>query len=301
MTALSHTAAVIVTFNRSAKLMQVLDALAAQTVAPDLIYVVDNASTDTTPDLVQARAATMPSLRYLRLPKNIGGAGGFHEGMKAAYAQGANYLWISDDDAYPEPDALEKLLAAIQGFEADHGWRPSFACSRVNWIDGTLCEMNVPHAVWDWPRFLTRATPWALVDSCSFVSVLVPRWAVAKHGLPIAEYFIWFDDAEYTRRVSKSYPGIFVPESLAIHDTPENKGVNYSLVTDKSLWKFAYGARNETSFHARERGLVGVAAFGWRVHSEMARGQVPWALRRRIYRAILRGWTFRPALPQAPQ
>lgn len=298
MTALTRTAAVIVTFNRSAKLMQVLDALERQTLKPDEIFVVDNASTDDTGALVAGRAKGLPSIRYIRLPENVGGAGGFHAGMKAAYASGANYLWISDDDAYPEPDALERLLEAITSFEIENGWRPGFACSRVNWTDGSVCEMNIPHPVWDWSRFVTPGTAWALVDSCSFVSVLIPRWAVREHGLPIADYFIWFDDAEYTRRLSKSYPGIYVPESIAIHDTPDNKGVNYGLVTAKSLWKFAYGARNETSFHMRERGLPGMAAFAYRVRSQMREGQVPWSIRRRIYAAILRGYRFRPEVPK---
>lgn len=298
MTLLTNTAAVIVTFNRSAKLMRVLDALDAQLLKPDLIYVVDNASTDDTRELVTARASTMPSIRYLRLPENVGGAGGFHAGMKAAYAAGANYLWISDDDAYPEPDALQKLLDAITDFEIQNRWRPSFACSRVEWLDGSMCEMNTPHPVWDWTRFVHPDKAWALVDSCSFVSALIPRWAVTRHGLPIADYFIWFDDAEYTRRLAKSYPGIYVPESRVIHDTPENKGVNYGLVTAKSLWKFTYGARNETSFQRRENGIVGVAAFAHKVRSQMRKGNVPWSIRRKIYAAILRGYGFRPAIPK---
>lgn len=296
MTALTNTAAVIVTFNRSDKLMRVLDALEAQTAQPDLVFVIDNASTDDTRALVEARAATTPALRYLRLPVNVGGAGGFHEGIKAAYEAGANYLWVSDDDAYPQPDALERLLDAIVEFEIENRWRPSFACSRVEWIDGAMCEMNTPHPVWDWTRFVQPGRAWALVDSCSFVSVLIPRWAIARHGLPIADYFIWFDDAEYTRRLARSYPGIYVPESRVTHDTPENKGVNYALVTAKSLWKFSYGARNETSYHRREHGLPGIAAFGWRVHSQMRDGKVPWPLRRKIYGAMLRGMRFRPAI-----
>lgn len=294
MSLLTSTAAVIVTYNRSAKLMKVLDALDAQSQKPDWIFVVDNASTDDTAERVAERAASMPNLHHICLPKNIGGAGGFHEGMKAAYQAGAAYLWISDDDAYPEPDAIKQLLDAIQTFELDNGWRPSFACSRVEWIDGSMCEMNTPGPVWDWPRFLTPDKAWALVRSCSFVSVLIPRWAVAEHGLPISDYFIWFDDAEYTRRLARSYPGIFVPESRVIHDTPENKGVNYGLVTDKNLWKFEYGVRNEASFTRREQGFPGVMAFAWRVRGQMKGGNVAGSLQRRIYAAILRGWAFRP-------
>jgi len=296
MSILTKIAAVIVTYNRSTKLVKVLDALSKQTLPPELIIVVDNASTDDTQDLVEAKAKDMPAIRYMRLPKNVGGAGGFHEGIKAAYDQGASYIWISDDDAYPEPDALEKLLGAIREFEVRYQWRPSFACSRVEWTDGNLCEMNTPQPVWDWARFLRPDRAWALVASCSFVSVLVPRWAVREHGLPIADYFIWFDDAEYTRRLSRSYPGIFCPESRVIHDIPENKGVNYGFVTDKSLWKFKYGARNEASFQRRERGIYGALAFFHRVHSEMREGDVPRKLRWQIYQAILRGLSFRPKI-----
>ena len=294
MTTLNQVAAVIVTFNRSDKLSRVLDAVATQTVRPDQIYVIDNASTDDTAQVVAAK--TIPGLHYVKLPQNIGGAGGFHEGMKIAYRDGADFLWISDDDAYPEPDALELLLQGIRDFEARFQWRPSFACSRVEWIDGSICEMNIPAPVWDWPRFLGPDTLYALALSCSFVSVLIPRWAIAKHGLPIAEYFIWFDDAEYTRRLSLSYPGIFIPQSRVTHDTPENKGVNFGLITEKNVWKFAYGARNEASFHRRERGLWGVVSFARNVRTQMKAGQVAPALQRRIYKAILRGWRFRPKI-----
>ncbi|MGR3198152.1 MAG: glycosyltransferase family 2 protein [Paracoccus sp. (in: a-proteobacteria)] len=296
MSALNQTAAVIVTFNRSAKLMKVLDTLAQQTMRPDVILVVDNASTDDTATLVEARAKQDGTIRHLRLPKNVGGAGGFHAGMKAAYQMGAHYLWVSDDDAYPQPDAIEKLHDALVGFEASTGWRPSFACSRVEWIDGSLCEMNCPRPVWDWARFVRPQTAWALVDSCSFVSAMIPRWAVREHGLPIADYFIWFDDAEYTRRIARSYPGIFVPESVVIHDTPDNRGVNFGLVDEKSLWKFKYGARNETSFRRREAGLISVLAYTYGVRQQMKGAEVPSTLRRQIYGAIMKGLKFRPAI-----
>lgn len=290
------TAAVIVTFNRSAKLMKVLDALAVQTMPPEVILVVDNASTDDTAALLAARAESDPRLRHIRLPVNAGGAGGFHAGMRVACQMGAAHLWLSDDDAYPRPDALERLHDALARFEQDTGRRPSFACSRVEWIDGSLCEMNCPRPVWDWARFVQPGAGWALVDSCSFVSALVPAWAVRKHGLPIAEYFIWFDDAEFTRRISRSHPGIFVPESVVVHDTPENRGVNYGLVDEASLWKFVYGARNEASFRRREVGLISVLAFAYGARGQMRRHRVPARLRRKIYGAILRGLSFRPKI-----
>jgi GT2 family glycosyltransferase len=285
-------AVVIVTFNRSAKLSKVIDAVCAQTVKPDAIYIIDNASTDDTPKVIAKKPDT--TIHHIRLPENIGGAGGFHEGIKLAYAEGHDYLWISDDDAYPEPDAVEKLLFQIQDFEERTAWKPGFACSMVKWTDGSLCEMNVPKPIWDWPRFYSAETPCLLVESCSFVSVLVPRWAIEKHGLPIKEYFIWHDDTEYTQRLSQSYPGLFCPDSVVVHDTPENQGVHFGLVNTSNLWKFKYGARNESSKRHRTQGLYGVLAFVHNVRGQMAAGKVPRGLRRQIYAAIWRGLFFRP-------
>ncbi len=286
-------AAVVVTYNRSAKLARVLDALAAQSRRPDAIYVIDNASTDDTAQVLEARDDA--GLQHIRLSENIGGAGGFHEGIKLAYKEGHDFLWVSDDDAYPEPDAIERLLSRLAEFESRTEWRPPFACSMVKWIDGDLCEMNIPQPVWDWPRFYAAETPYMLVGSCSFVSVLLPRWAIERHGLPIKDYFIWHDDVEYTMRLARSYPGLYVPESVVIHDTPENKGVNYGLVTEANLWKFKYGARNETSRRWRDQGAYGVAAFAYGVRGQLRAAAVPIGLRREIYKAMWRGLRFQPA------
>lgn len=299
MSAPQTVAAVVVTYNRAAKLARVLDALEAQTRVPDRIYVVDNASTDDTQALMQARQSE--TVHHLRLAKNVGGAGGFNTGVKAAYADGFGQIWISDDDAYPEPDALDRLIDALARFERGTGHAPPFACSAVRWTDGSWCEMNTPATVWDWPRFYSDDMRYFLVRSCSFVSVLIPRWAVRAHGFPIRDYFIWYDDAEYTQRLAKSYPGIFVPDSLVIHDVAVNQGVNYGMITDDTLWKFRHGARNETSFRLREQGLAGVAAFVYMVRGQMREGRLPARLRRPVYKAIWEGLRFRPEIEMPRQ
>jgi glycosyltransferase involved in cell wall biosynthesis len=241
------------------------------------------------------------TVRHLRLAKNVGGAGGFNAGVKAAFADGFEQIWISDDDAYPEPDALELLIDGLARFQAETGHAPSFACSAVRWIDGSWCEMNTPATVWDWPRFYRDDMRYFLVRSCSFVSVLIPRWAVRAHGFPIKDYFIWYDDAEYTQRLAKSYPGIFVPDSLVIHDVAANHGVNYGMITDDTLWKFRHGARNETSFRLREQGLAGVAAFVYMVRGQMKEGRLPQRLRRPVYKAIWEGLRFKPEIEMPRQ
>ena len=202
-------AAVVVTFNRADKLRNVLNALLEQTRKPDRVYVIDNASTDETPDVIGSFDPQI--FQHVRLAENVGGAGGFNAGLRRAYEDGHDYFWISDDDAYPAPDAIEILEREVENFDSRTEYRAPFACSRVDWTDGTICNMNNPETVWDWARWYEKDSVIFLVNSCSFVSVLVSRWAVEKHGLPIKDYFIWQDDVEYTLRLSRSYPGLFLP------------------------------------------------------------------------------------------
>ncbi|MEW6421707.1 MAG: glycosyltransferase, partial [Deinococcota bacterium] len=99
--------AVIVTYNRKDKLVNCLNHLRASAEQPQRVLIVDNASTDGTPELVRR---LFPEFDLLVLDHNVGGAGGFEVGMRRAYASGYEYVWLFDDDAYMAPDCLERLL-----------------------------------------------------------------------------------------------------------------------------------------------------------------------------------------------
>ncbi|MET1037321.1 MAG: glycosyltransferase, partial [Aeromicrobium sp.] len=102
-------AVVVVTFNRADLLAGMLDGLAAQTRRPDAVIVVDNASTDHTREVLEAR--TDLPLHVTHSHDNLGGAGGFHLGVRAAYDAGWDRVWLMDDDVVPAPGCLEALMA----------------------------------------------------------------------------------------------------------------------------------------------------------------------------------------------
>src|ERR1039458_5768218 len=99
--------AVVVTFNRVNLLRQCLSSLRRQSQMPDCILVVDNATTDNTKEVL---AREFAELQVLRLPDNVGGAGGFRAGMEWAYRHGFRWFWVMDDDIELQPDALEIML-----------------------------------------------------------------------------------------------------------------------------------------------------------------------------------------------
>ena len=102
--------AVVLTFNRKALLLECLRALLGQTRPVDRVIVVDNASSDGTTKLLRAEGL-LERVEYVRLERNLGGAGGFHRGMEEARRGDWDWIWVMDDDAEPRPDALERLLA----------------------------------------------------------------------------------------------------------------------------------------------------------------------------------------------
>lgn len=207
--------AIVVTHNRKDVLRECLAALAAQKRAPDRILVVDNASGDGTREMLEREYAHVD---LLALPTNEGGAGGFHEGMKRAHADGAEWMWLMDDDTLPEPQALAELLAAPGRFQP----APTLLASKVIWCDGRIHPMNAP-----WPdrtrveRAIAGAEDGVLpLRFATFVSLLVHRDVVDRFGLPFKHFFVWSDDVEYTSRaVLNGESAYLIPSSVALHKT----------------------------------------------------------------------------------
>jgi GT2 family glycosyltransferase len=288
-------AAVVVTFNRLEKLKKVIASIEAQTISASQIIIIDNASTDGTAEYLATLSTTVP-LEIASMERNSGGAGGFAEGMLRGYAAGADHIWIMDDDCYPQPTALEALVRGFDESVDELGGDVPFACSVVEFVDGNICEMNNPVPTWDWARLLVKGQRNVMVTACSFVSVLIPRWAIAEYGLPYREYFIWFDDREYTLRLTRRCPGVQVLDSVVIHDMGDNRGVNFGMVDQKSLWKFAYGVRNEASYQLHHRGLLYFLEFGARLFVSLHRGRVSLPLRAKLLGRWVAGVTFNPRI-----
>ena len=208
--------AVVVTHDRRALLVEALDALGAQSRRPDAVVVVDNASTDGTGDLVRERYRDA-TLR--QTTRNLGGAGGFALGIATALDRGADLVWLMDDDTVPTTDALTELLSARQRYDAGP---PSIVASRVVWTDGRDHPMNTPR-----PKPMVRRAEVAAAEragcvpirSASFVSVLVDAAVCIERGLPIADYFLWNDDFEFTTRLLRDRPGLLCPSSVVVHKT----------------------------------------------------------------------------------
>ncbi|MCB0168774.1 MAG: glycosyltransferase family 2 protein [Anaerolineae bacterium] len=241
--------AVVVTYNRKELLVECLEALDSQTCPVDQIFIIDNASTDGTYEFLADQGYfDEDEVEFIGLPGNRGGAGGFYEGLKRAYADQYDWIWVMDDDSIPEPDALQQLLAAYQRLEPVKP--PKLLASRAVWLDRSLHPMNIPQAKTSDPDLALLAAEQATMSIrfATFVSLLLHRSVIDGYGLPIADYFIWSDDIEYTARILKQEFGVAVPASVVVHKTAKK----YTHLNDSGP-RYYYHIRNNIWMLTRSR------------------------------------------------
>lgn len=230
---------VVVAFNRRDLLLESLAALDGQTRRPDEVLVLDNASSDGTAEAVRA---AHPEVNLVVLDRNTGGAGGFTAGLAEAVGPlGADLVWLMDDDTVPTETALAELLIARAHAPAT----TRILASAVHWTDGRDHPMNTPRSrPFAGRRTLERAREFDCypVRSASFVSVMIDARAIRQHGLPVAAYFLWNDDFEYTARILRGSTGYICRRSVVVHKTKVfgstniDPGPRFRLEVRNKLW-----------------------------------------------------------------
>jgi GT2 family glycosyltransferase len=250
-----------VTWNRLELLQESLRAVRGQTHEPVAIVVVDNDSTDGTAAWLASDDATSLALDVVSLRENTGGAGGFAVGVERALVHHPDLVWLLDDDTVPTPTAAEVLVRAWESYP---GARPALLASRVVWTDGRDHPMNTP-------RRKPGASPAEVaaadqvgavpVRSASFVSLMCDADRIRERGLPVADYFLWNDDFEYSTRLVRGGVGLYCPESRVVHktrvfgSTDADPGDRFFFEVRNKIWMFS----RSRSLTVPEKALYGAA------------------------------------------
>jgi len=284
--------AVVVTWNRLKLLTECLTMLGAQTRRPDVLVVVDNASTDGSHDVIRAQ---FPDVDLVTLTRNTGGAGGFCAGLaEAVDVHDADLVWAMDDDTIPTETTLEELLASYTAYGPGLG----LVASRVVWTDGRDQPRNIPReraGVSKADRSTALAAGGRPVRTASFVSLLIEAGAIREFGLPTADFFIWNDDFEFTARILRHRKGIYAPKAIVVHKTAElgtklvDPGERFYNEVRNKIWVFRAGE----AFAPAEAGLrVGAALRNWVLFYRHSRNKA--ALWRGLKKGLRDGLRTRP-------
>lgn len=244
--------AVVVTYNRKDMLIKCIQHLLAQTFPFLDILIIDNNSTDGTEQAINSYMCDQ--IEFIKLPTNIGGAGGFNYGMKEAVLRGYEYCWVMDDDCFADKEALNEFIIADNILKGAYG----FLAGTVLWIDGSGCQMNrqkIKKSFYKKIHYLKEGL--ISVRQSTFVSFFIKTSIIQEVGLPIKEFFIWGDDIEYTRRISAKKECFLVGKSIVVHAMTTNNGSSIATDSADRLARYNYAFRNE-NFLYRKEGISGV-------------------------------------------
>ena len=217
---------IIVAWNQLYKTLACLEAVAAGDYGNARVLLVDNGST---PPLAEAIHAHFPSIEVLRLPRNLGFAGGYNAGLREALSGPADLFLLLNNDTLPAPDALSQLVACLAA-APDVGLATAkiyYAAepSRI-WTVGA--NLNVFLDLKDGGQGEIDAGQWAAprdVDFAPFCAVLIRREVLEEVGLLDEEFFLYYEDMDYCRRMRRAGRRLrLCPDAHVWHDVSASSG-----------------------------------------------------------------------------
>lgn len=240
---------VLVTFNRKDELKKALIKYEKQKKKPEYIIVVNNNSTDGTYEFLNYWEQEKNSIQkyVINLKENIGGSGGFYTGLNKAMDLDCDWIWVADDDAYPEFDALSNVenfyetnadinkneIAALCGAvinnnEIDLDHRRRLQKSLIKIMETPVLKDEYNNEYFE-------------IDLFSYVGSILNKNYLKMAGLTEKEYFIYYDDTEHSFRLRKMGKILCIPKVKIAHNT----GV---VDNEQVTWKTYYGTRNKMLF-----------------------------------------------------
>lgn len=237
-------AAVVVTYNRKEELKKNIEALLHQTRVPDIIFIIDNCSTDGTSEFFAKRN---DKVKVIRLNSNTGGAGGFSVGTQIAYERGFDYIMLMDDDGRPhDENTIAELMRVAMEHQRDKIMLNPLVCVKEDVLSFDLDGLKNVDEV------LKRSDDGLYKNQINpFNGTFLSKELVADIGYPNADFFIKGDETDYKNRAKNV--GAFVAtvvNSHYYHPAITHDSVNFlgiDVVNDlEAPWKEYYRIRNYT-------------------------------------------------------
>lgn len=234
---------VIVTYNRLELLKECLQQCFTQTYPFSSVIVVDNDSDDGTGAYLDELREKQENLIVRHLSENTGGSGGFKRALQIARRMDLDWILIIDDDAMIASDYIEQCNRYLKR-------HPNVAaCSGTVYTNGEIqlnhrrriiskvmhFESNVPLSGYEHTSFH--------YDLATFCGLMIRGDVLREIGLPKSEYFIWYDDTEYSMRLKK-YGGITNINAAKLNHKTVLPGGEHAGFFMRMNWRTYYGHRN---------------------------------------------------------
>jgi N-acetylglucosaminyl-diphospho-decaprenol L-rhamnosyltransferase len=254
---------VVITYNGSKWIDRCLGSLLKSTI-PIKVIVIDNGSSDGTPEKVRQNYA---QVEIIEAHQNLGFGKANNIGIKRAYEAGADHIFLLNQDAWMEPDAIEKLIDVASrhpeyGIISPvhlNGDRNAFDYGFLNY----LCRNENRDYLSDF--YLKNNEELAEIYQLDFVNAafwLLPRRTIETVGGFNPFFFQYGEDRDYVNRCRHFGLKVgFVPSAKAFHDrTQYDSGIKNDSLSRVLTMVEMFDPRNDVTidFHinAVERSIL---------------------------------------------
>ncbi len=209
------------------------------------VIVVDNASSDGSPEEIEK---SFPEVTLIKSEKNRGWGGGANLGLKHALSNGAQYVWLLNNDLVVEPDTLTKLVDTAEKTQG------AALVGPILYYYSTRSKIQHCGSVFDWKNYVVRhlddpkeTKPVKEEDFWLwFTAILMKREVVEAVGYFDERYFVYFEDMDYAARaISVGCRHKLEPTARVYH---RSHSVDKGGLRSLPLHYFYYMTRNEYWF-----------------------------------------------------
>jgi hypothetical protein len=264
---------VILNTNRREDTLAALESLAGNDYDNQRIIVLDNASNEGSVEAIKER---YPAVQVISLEQNLGYAGNNNVGIAAAVAQGAEWVFVLNEDTILAPDCLKRLVeageslpqAGIVGPMVYHFDEPQVIQSAgglmgADWQAWHSGQNEPDHGQFPAPR---------LVEWISGCAIMVRRAVIEQAGMLDARFFYYYEETEWCLRARKAGWNVYhCPQARLWH-----KGVQRNYQPGPNVTYYA--TRNRLLLLAKHR----ASPRAWLTAlAQTARTLLSWSLRPR--------------------
>jgi len=204
---------VVVNWNGWQDTLACLDSLRSQDYPNLRVIAVDNGSSNDSSARIRA---AHPWAELLQLPTNLGFPGGCNAGTRRAYQQGADLIWLLNNDTIAPPTTASTIV------------RAAFAHPEAGAIGSVLYYFHDPSLVQAWgggtinlnSAYVSHFTaPASFAAENTFftgASLTLPRHICESVGIFYEGFFMYCDDADLCIRIHRAGHPLVMTEDTAI-------------------------------------------------------------------------------------
>ncbi len=223
--------AIIVTYNRLELLKRCIKSISHQSVPPDKIVIVNNGSNDGTFDYL-----SKSSFEYIS-QDNLGSAGGWHTAIDYGVKNKYEYIWLMDDDGFPEKNALSQLLSnfsenisCISSVVVDETDKSKMVFPMPVYVNIGKKKFIIP--LLKTRNYLKLKQRYKFYEFCHlFNGALIRTKTVKEIGNVNKDYFLYGDEVDYFNRLKLSGKIFTMMNSIHYHPPRANNRIS-------NIWLF---------------------------------------------------------------